>query len=250
MSIGIIIVGNEVLSGSRHDANTPCFIELLKRKNLELSFLLTVPDRIECIEKSLLFLANEVDFLVVSGGLGLTPDDVTLNAVSRATGINLVYNPHKEDVVKSNLSNYPNSKYNLYIKRLSIGLENSNPIPNSCGIAAGEHFVFKGCTIFVLPGVPEEFQRMLENYVLDCLPAGIPRETVSYRTTAKESELIDFLENVEKEYRVKTSSYPPVLGEKLLKVGFEGSDEELKQVCFLFEKFLKAKNLFFEKVSS
>jgi molybdenum cofactor synthesis domain-containing protein len=247
MIIGLLVIGDEILSGDRQDANTDFFISLLKGKNLSLDISIAVSDRTEDIVNAFIFLSSNCKFLITSGGLGLTPDDVTLSAISKATNFRLVQSLAKEAVVRENLANYPGSKYNKYIDKLSLGLENSRPIPNSCGIAAGENFIFEGCNVFVLPGVPNEFRSMLTDYVLQKLPKGKHKTVISYFTTAKESSIIDFLEMAERTYHVKTSSYPPVLGEKFLQVKFEGGRSELEKVSSLFEKFVSESGFVIEK---
>jgi nicotinamide-nucleotide amidase len=176
MPIGFLVIGDEILSGDRYDVNASFFIELLKERQSSLDILLFVKDSTSDVVNAFLFLSKQCNFIVTLGGLGLTPDDITLYALSKAINLKLVKSNEKEIVIRNNVRNYPHSKYNDYIERLSYGIENSKPISNSVGIAAGEHFLFNNCNVFVLPGVPDEFQHMLKEYVIPNLPKETPNQ--------------------------------------------------------------------------
>ncbi len=246
----MLAIGDEILSGERLDSNAGYFVKRLKEKNINLELLIFVGDSINEIVDSFRFLTQLVNFIIISGGLGLTPDDITLNAISKATGLKLIKSREKRKVVEQNLSNIPHTKYADYIDRLSIALETSLPIPNPVGIAAGEELVFNNAKVFILPGVPSEFESMLTMYVLPKLAPNADEASFSYLTNATEASIIDFLETAERNYSVKTSSYPPVLGEKFLRVKFKGRGDELLEVSAVFEKLLLERGLYFEKKTS
>jgi len=251
MKIGLIVVGDEILSGDRKDLNAEFFIHALRSKKLFLDFLVFVRDIQDDIEAAFNLLVENTRYLFISGGLGLTPDDITLESLAKATGFMLIENPRKRDIVLENLSRLKATRYYGYVNELSKSLENSEPIPNPVGVAAGERFNCKGCDVFVLPGVPKEFQEMIIAYVLNMLPEGSEEISSEYLVDSKEAFLIETLRQIGKEFQVETFSYPPILSEKYLRIRLRGVDpDRLEKACVFFENFLRDLAVYYEKRKS
>jgi len=92
----LLIIGNEVLSGSIADANTPWLAKLLHTRGVDLVRVEVVPDDKEDIATTTLNLRNRVGpngFVFTSGGIGPTHDDVTYEAIASALGLALVQHP-------------------------------------------------------------------------------------------------------------------------------------------------------------
>ncbi|MHB1410737.1 MAG: molybdopterin-binding protein, partial [Acidovorax defluvii] len=87
--IGLIIVGDEILSGKRADKHMPKVIELLSARGLALSYADYVGDSPERITATLSRAFSSADIVFSCGGIGATPDDHTRQCAARALGVDL-----------------------------------------------------------------------------------------------------------------------------------------------------------------
>jgi FAD synthetase len=87
---GIVVIGNEVLSGKVTDVNSPYLCRELRSLGVDVERILTIPDVIETIADDVLAMSKAYDFVFTSGGIGPTHDDLTLDGVARAFGRALV----------------------------------------------------------------------------------------------------------------------------------------------------------------
>ena len=86
----LLVVGSEVLSGKVQDENGPYLARRLRALGVELTAMHVLPDRVDAIVEALLLEHRRVDWVLTSGGVGPTHDDVTLPAVARALGVPLL----------------------------------------------------------------------------------------------------------------------------------------------------------------
>lgn len=89
----ILIIGNEILTGKVVDTNSPYLLKELFQLGVTVRRVLTVPDEVDIIAAELRQLAEGHNFVLTTGGVGPTHDDVTLTAVARAFGVELVEHP-------------------------------------------------------------------------------------------------------------------------------------------------------------
>jgi molybdenum cofactor synthesis domain-containing protein len=87
---GIIIIGNEVLSGKTQDTNSHYFSKELRALGVELRRVVVIPDEIEIIGREVAAFSRDFDFVFTSGGVGPTHDDVTMAGVARGFGVAVV----------------------------------------------------------------------------------------------------------------------------------------------------------------
>ena len=87
---GIVVIGNEVLSGKVTDVNSPYLCRELRSLGVDVERILTIPDVIETIASDVLAMSKSFDFVFTSGGIGPTHDDLTMDGVARAFGRALV----------------------------------------------------------------------------------------------------------------------------------------------------------------
>jgi molybdenum cofactor synthesis domain-containing protein len=92
-SAAIVIIGNEILSAKVQDENGPFLLARLRALGIEVRRQLTVLDEIDEIVGALTSLRREVDWIMTTGGIGPTHDDVTVTAVARALGRRVVRSP-------------------------------------------------------------------------------------------------------------------------------------------------------------
>src|SRR5678809_1462809 len=99
MNIGLIIVGDEILSGKRADKHLPKVIELLGARGLALSWARYVGDERERITADLKHAFASGDVVFSCGGIGATPDDHTRQCAAAALGVPLALHPQARDLV-------------------------------------------------------------------------------------------------------------------------------------------------------
>ena len=87
---GIIVIGNEVLSGKVTDVNSPYLCRELRVLGVDVERILTIPDVIEVIASEVRTMSAAYDFVFTSGGIGPTHDDLTMDGVAGAFGRELV----------------------------------------------------------------------------------------------------------------------------------------------------------------
>ncbi len=97
LSAGVVIIGNEILSAKVEDENGPCLLRRLRELGVETRRLLTVGDEIDEIVWAIGALRRSVDWIITTGGVGPTHDDVTVAAVAKALGRRVV---RSDDLVR------------------------------------------------------------------------------------------------------------------------------------------------------
>jgi hypothetical protein len=127
-AIGIIIIGDEILSGKRSDKHLPKFIELLNERGLQLAWAEYVGDSPERITQVLARAFASGDVVFSCGGIGATPDDHTRQCAAQAIGVPLALHPEAKALILERMRDVateqgvafePNRDDNLH--RLNMG---------------------------------------------------------------------------------------------------------------------------------
>jgi molybdopterin-biosynthesis enzyme MoeA-like protein len=171
MKFGLIIVGDEILSGKRADKHLPKVIELLAARGLALSWARLVGDDREDITAALrdAFAGGQVVFC--SGGIGATPDDHTRQCAAAALGRPLVLHPEARALIEERMRDIaaergvayePDSADNVHRLNMGVFPEGARIIPNPYNKIAG----FSVGDVHFLPGFPGMAWPMIE-WVLD-----------------------------------------------------------------------------------
>ena len=192
-------IGNEIVSGDVPNTNASWLAQRLERLGIDVQLLVAVPDEIPRIAELLRSQAREADIVVVTGGLGGTPDDVTREALAAAFGVG--QEEHPEVAAKLRARFHRDPGYAVRWARLPVG---SRPLENPLGGAPG--FVIEN--VYVLPGLPAEMEAMFEIVERE-LPAERPIGSWrgKYRTT--ESQIVSVLRDAgERHPEVRVGSYP------------------------------------------
>ena len=198
---GIIIIGNEILSGRTKDLNTSKLSKWLNSIGIKVIETRTIPD----IEEKIIYTVNELkkkfDYVFTTGGIGPTHDDITSESVSKA--FNLKYEIHKE-AYKILEKYYGTDEFNEGRQRMSWMPSKANLILNPASGAPG----FYVENVFCLPGVPSILESMLLN-LNNKLIGGEPILSKTISLTTLESEIAKPLKHVqEKNSEVDIGSYP------------------------------------------
>jgi molybdenum cofactor synthesis domain-containing protein len=93
---GIVIIGNEVLSGKTQDTNSHYLAKELRALGVELRRVSVIPDEIELIGREVAAFSRQFDFVFTTGGVGPTHDDVTMAGIAHGFGVRVVHHPELE----------------------------------------------------------------------------------------------------------------------------------------------------------
>jgi nicotinamide-nucleotide amidase len=199
MGAAIVTIGNEILSGDVPNTNASWLAQRLERLGLAVELMAAVPDEIERVAAFVRAQAATADVVIVTGGLGGTPDDVTREAIAAAFGVPQEEQADVAAALRARFSRDPG--YAARWARLPAG---SRPLENPLGGAPG--FVLEN--VYVLPGLPVEMEAMFETVEHELRterPIASWRRT--YRTT--ESRIVSVLEAMGRSHpEVRVGSYP------------------------------------------
>ena len=144
---GIIIIGNEILSGKVVDTNSPFLARELRSLGVTLLRILTIPDDVDAIAAAVREFQGRSDVVFTSGGVGPTHDDVTMEGVARGLGRPVVRHP----AIEGRLREYLKDKVNAARLKMAEVPEGSELI-----VDARLGFPTVKCeNIYILPGIPE-----------------------------------------------------------------------------------------------
>jgi nicotinamide-nucleotide amidase len=195
----IVTIGNELLSGDVENTNGSWLARRLEAVGAEVRLIAVLPDEVEEIAPFLREQADRSDVVLVTGGLGGTPDDVTREAVAATFGVEQAEYGDVAADLRARFLRDPE-----YAARWAMLPAGSRPLANPLGGAPG--FVLEN--VYVLPGLPAEMEAMFETVEVE-LRAGPPigswRHT--YRTT--ESQIVEILTQALVTHpQVRVGSYP------------------------------------------
>ena len=201
ITAGIIIIGNEVLSGRTKDINTSTLAQWLNSLGIEVKEVRIIPDTEKIIIETVNKLRKKFNYIFTTGGIGPTHDDITAESISKA--FNLKYGYHKE--AYSILEKYYKpGQFNDGRQKMAKMPTTANLILNPTSGAPG----FYVENVFCLPGVPSILQSMiggLNNILIGGDP--ILNKTISLRTVESEiAQSITLIQNKNKD--VEIGSYP------------------------------------------
>lgn len=173
---GLIIVGDEILSGKRVDKHMPKVIELLSARGLALSYADYVGDSPERITATLRRAFSSADVVFSCGGIGATPDDHTRQCAARALGVELVLHPQAEALIRERMQDTAREQGVPYeanrpdnLHRLNMGIfpKGARIVPNPYNKIPGFSCTGpEGADVHFVPGFPVMAWPMIE-WVLD-----------------------------------------------------------------------------------
>ena len=201
INAGIIIIGNEILSGRTKDTNTSTLATWLNSLGIKVEESRVIPDKKNIIIDTVNLFRNKFNYVFTSGGIGPTHDDITSESISKA--FNMTYGLHQE-AYKILMKYYKSGEFNDGRQKMAWMPTEANLILNPTSGAPG--FYVKN--VFCLPGVPSILQSMLgglKNKIVGGDP--ILSETISLRTV--ESKIAKSLSDVQNKFLdIEIGSYP------------------------------------------
>ena len=233
----IIVIGNEILSGRTQDKNINYIAKKLFVNGISLEFVCVIPDNKKIIIKNIKYLKQNYDFILTTGGIGPTHDDITSESISAA--LNLEYKLHN-GALKELIKYYTkiNSELTDTRKKMAYMPKGSKLILNKVSGAPG----FKIENIFVFAGIPSIVIAMMDEF-LKMIKNNNKFYSASIITKLFESKIANILKDAEKTFDgVKIGSYPI----------FEGSPKGVEIVLTCFESKKKvqlAKNFILNELN-
>jgi len=178
MKIAILSIGDELISGRITDTNAGTVSSILLEHGLTVQSHVTVGDSEVDIISALSELERHSDYIIATGGLGPTADDLTTHAVARATGRRLIVNEEARAHVQK-MSARLNTMIAAPLNDKQAMLPSKTTIiPNPTGTACGFQLMHNNCHMFFMPGVPSEMLPMLNESVLPFLLERQPKKRV------------------------------------------------------------------------
>ena len=153
----LCIIGNEVLSGRTRDANGHFLAARLGALGIAVRRICVIPDEMDEIVSFVREWSPRCDYLFTTGGIGPTHDDITREAIARATARELVMHPEAERIVRAYYGD------NLNDVRLEMAR-----LPEGADLILNPRTGVPGCVVgnvFVLPGIPSLIEEMFESVV-------------------------------------------------------------------------------------
>lgn len=199
-AVSAVIIGNEVLTAKVTEANGTHLIRRLRERGVELSSVHFVRDEVDDLVEQLAACRRKTRFIITSGGVGPTHDDVTVRAVALTLQRPVVRLPEMEQRIRSY---YADRQVPAEALRMAEAPEGSTLLPSD-----DLRFPVLECDgVFMLPGVPQLFKVQLEAVLLK-LP-GKPGVLRQLYLSVGEAEIAAALDAVAKKWpHVAMGSYP------------------------------------------
>ena len=199
----LIVIGDEILSGRTEDKNIAQVARWLNGQGIRLQEVRVVPDVEDAIVEAVQALTSAHDYVITTGGIGPTHDDITIDSVAKAFGVPVIIDERARAILQSyyDARGIEMTEARLRMARVPKGAELiDNPTSGAPGVKIGN--------VHILAGVPNIAAAMLE--ALDGkLEGGSPVASVTIRAHAAESEVAALLKQVQDQFPgVSIGSYP------------------------------------------
>ena len=248
---GLIVVGDEILSGRRQDGHVPKMIELLGERGLALSYVHMLGDNRTQLTQLLRQVLASGDVVMCCGGIGATPDDHTRQAAAAAAGVALALHPVARDLIEQRMQAMAAEKGEAFdatradnVQRLQMAMLPAtaeiipNPFNQIAGFSVGHAHFFPGFPVMAHPMIA---------WVLDHFYAQWQRtrdwvEHALILPNASEAVLTPLMENLEQRWPdIKIFSLPsvhhPVHGPHI-ELGVKGPQTAVEQAFAHLQKTL------------
>lgn len=238
MNIGLMVIGDEILSGRRKDRHLEAIINILKKKGLRLSWSIMLSDDFELLVRHFQQSLARQDHVFCTGGIGATPDDLTRQAMAEAAGVSLQHHPEGVSLLKEIYQNQL-TEHRLRMVEFPQGADLiPNPVNRIPGFSFSNHYCVPGFPQMAWPMVEwvleqnrfaSHFVACSENYT----------ESAVRITGVPEGDLIPLMELILKQYSgLKVFSLPVMdESERYVDLGVKGG---VKEVAAAIEKIIQA----------
>lgn len=243
-AIGLIIIGDEVLSGKRQDRHLANANALLQPRGLGLSWVQILGDEPQRLQATLQRSFASGDIVFCFGGIGATPDDRTRQCAAAALGVEIERHPEAVAEIEAQFGEdaYPQRvKMAEYPKGAEIIPNAFNRVP---GFSIQQHHF--------MPGFPMMAQPMMEWVLENCYQDLFTEGTVEHAVLimdGQESEWIEFMENFEPNFpSLRLFSLPKIneQGRRFIELGVEGQADEAERGMTEIKAEIERRNMQWE----
>ncbi len=145
---GILIIGNEILSGKVQDENAPYLLRELRKQGVDVDRVHVISDVVETIAEEVRRFSDAYEYVLTSGGVGPTHDDVTMESIALAFGTSLITHARMEELLRKALKGQEPNESMLKMCQMPEGSE----------LIEGTDLWFPLVTmrnVFIFPGIPK-----------------------------------------------------------------------------------------------
>jgi molybdenum cofactor synthesis domain-containing protein len=196
---GIIIIGNEIISGRTQDLNVRFIAQRLDQLGIELKEVRIIPDVEDVIIRTMNDLRVQYDYIFTTGGIGATHDDITARCVAKAFNVEIIQHPEIVALLQKRVPKAHEASYRMADVPKGASLI-GNPVSQVPG--------FKMENVFVFAGVPAIMRGMFAS-IEDSLEKGTPTLSKTIDCHLTESSLANGLSSIQLKFQdVDIGSYP------------------------------------------
>ena len=198
---GIIIIGNEILSGRTQDLNLSYIADKLGSHGVKIAEATIITDEEAVIIKTVLEYSKAYDFVFTTGGIGPTHDDITAASIAKAFSLDLEVNNTALTMMENQWGKVKQDDNRTIMAMMPVGAKLiDNPISGSPG--------FNIENVYVMAGIPEVMRAMLD-CILPSIKHGSPFNSQTVKCYLSESVLAKGLKEIQKSHlEVEIGSYP------------------------------------------
>ena len=245
--VEILSIGTELLLGNITNTNAQWISEQLSQLGLNHFRQSTVGDNRDRIIKVIQEISQRSNLLIITGGLGPTPDDLTTEAIATSFNVSLFERPHLWDEIKQKTSNSKLQDNSSSLRKQCFFPKNAQIINNPRGTAPGMIWEpIKGFTILTFPGVPSEMKTMWKETAFDFIKTKFSDSYSFFSKTLKFSGIGEssVAEKINDLLNLKNPTVAPYanLGEVKLRITARAKNEvEAKNIIKPVKEKLKKK---------
>ena len=209
-TVGILVIGNEILDGVILDTNTQWIIQQLKPLNYTVVEAITIRDDTAEIAKAINRMkADSTQLVITTGGLGPTYDDMTLQGVAEAFNLPMELNEEAYKIVERQYRGFyergvvDTPEITDSRRKMAVFPQSATPLDNRAGGAPGVLLKIDGIQIVSLPGVPSELKWIFENQLTPILKQQVQGhyyEKIIHLNLRDESTLAPLIDEAKKQY--------------------------------------------------
>jgi molybdenum cofactor synthesis domain-containing protein len=200
---GLVVIGDEILSGRTHDKNIAQVASWLQVQGIRMAEVRVVPDVEKRIVEAVNALREANDYLFTTGGIGPTHDDITVDAVAKALGVGVVIHPKARAILERYYTDKPGGLNDARLRMARVP-EGAELIPNQKSGAPGIQIG----NVFLMAGVPHITAGMLDA-LTGTLEGGAQLLSETVGCWIAESEVADLLRETEQAHETcQIGSYP------------------------------------------
>ena len=201
LTAGIIVIGDEILSGRSQDTNSNFIAKKLIKVGIKLEEIIVIKDEEKKIIDTVKKYSKKYSYVFTTGGIGPTHDDITSESISKAFSLKYETNLEAYKILDKY---YPKGDFNESRQRMAKMPTGCKLILNPMTAAPG----YKIKNVYVLPGVPEIMQIMFLE-LIKTIKKGKPKLVITINTNLYESKIAILLKEIQEKYKdASIGSYP------------------------------------------